>query len=56
MAETEFPHHGVGSFPEQEAGLDGPAVLVIANPTLTLVAEQGCRLRFILAPSADYRS
>jgi hypothetical protein len=42
-AEAEFLHDGVGAFPKQEAGFDGPAVLVIANPTLTLVAKQESR-------------
>ena len=53
MAEAEFLHDGVGAFPKQEAGLDGLAVLVIANPTLTLVAKQGSRGGFVAAPSAD---
>ena len=52
MAEGEFLHDGVGAFPKQEAGLDGPAVLMIANPTLTLVAKQGSRGGFVAAPSA----
>ena len=53
MAEAEFLHDGVGAFPKQEAGLDGLAVLVIANPTLTLVAKQGSRGGFVEAPSAE---
>jgi hypothetical protein len=53
MAEAEFLHDGVGAFPRQEAGLDGLAVLVIANPTFTLVAKQGSRGGFVPAPSAD---
>ncbi len=53
MAEAEFLHDGVGAFPKQEAGFDGPAVLVIANPTLTLVAKQGSRGGFVATPSAD---
>jgi len=52
MAEAEFLHDGVGAFPKQEAGLDGLAVLVIANPTLTLVAKQGSQGGFVAAPSA----
>ena len=51
MAEAEFLHDGVRAFPKQEAGFDDPAVLVIANPTLTLVAEQGSRSGFAEAPS-----
>ena len=53
MAEAEFLHDGVSAFPKQEAGLDGLAVLVIANPTLTLMAEQGCWGGFVSAPAAD---
>ena len=53
MAEAEFLHDGVGAFPKQEARLDGLAVLVIANPTLTLVAKQGSRGGFVEAPSAE---
>ena len=52
MAEAEFLHDGVGAFPKQEAGFDSLAVPVIANPTLTLVAEQGSRGGFVEAPSA----
>jgi len=53
MTEAEFLHNGVGAFPKQETGLDGLAVLVIANPTLTLVAKQGSRGGSVPAPSAD---
>ena len=53
MAEAEFLHDGLDSFPKQEAGLDGFTMFVIANPTLTLVAKQGGWGGFVAAPSAD---
>jgi hypothetical protein len=40
-------------FPKQEAVLDRLPVLVIANPTLTLMVKQGSRGGFVPAPATD---
>ena len=53
MAEVEFLDDGVAASPEEKAGLDSLAVLVIANLALTLVAKQGSSGGFVSAPSTD---
>ena len=53
MAQAEFLDKVARVFPEEKAGLDLLSVLVIANSTLTLVAEQGCQGAFVPAPATD---
>lgn len=40
MGQSEILSDGPGGFPQKKAGLDGLPLLVIADSTLTLVAQE----------------